>query len=382
VEELFVQKGIKSDKPPLSKNFKLHRIGMNTETCSVCTTVFNQEFNNQRFCSKTCRKSSYKERLSLGSNQKVAFPLVETIPLPSPASSAKLRITAVLDEISDEQLHSLAGIGPRYSESTLRKHVWVQKIYEAFSKRSNIDCWPLKGKNVTWFIRFLGLEVNYAIGSIEDVIIPSLKRIHRQSTGREVSTKLSKLISQALKHVKTSSARRKGSEGKDAAIYADIERIIEMTPVGLPTKPAEASLWLTAVSTGSRAVTCFHVNVGDIERVIRPLDNSARLLVQVKLRVTKGNPFWNHTVTLEGDPGYASSMNVVYWLQCHLRQTFGVDLLSHHTWQESVKAKKLWPWSKDGMRQLFKKRASLAGFPYHIFSFHSLRSGFLCSSLL
>lgn len=292
-----------------------------------------------------------------------------------------MRITNALSAISHERFVQMADTGARYSPSTLKKHDWVIKMYEAFSERASIDAWPLHGVNVAWFIRFLGLEAKYAVSSIEDVIMPSLKRLHIEHCNEAPSTEVVQYMSQALKDVKHSKAQLKGSEGKEPAIYPDVKRIIEATPHGVITKAEEACLWLLSLSTGARAVTCFNVNIGDIQNVIKK-PNSNCILIQVLFRVTKGNPAWNHMVTLEGHPSYNSSTNIAYWLQRHLKQAYSIDLLERAEWPLKVLSNKLFQWSKDSMRELFKTRAALAGFPHSLFSFHSLRSGFLCTSLL
>ena len=82
--------------------------------------------------------------------------------------------------------------------------------------------WPLNKVYVSGFICFLGLEAKYAVGSIEDVIIPSLKRLHIEKTHKSVSSKISQYISQALKDVKNSKCQLDQTEGRDAAIINDI----------------------------------------------------------------------------------------------------------------------------------------------------------------
>lgn len=43
---------------------------------------------------------------------------------------------------------------------------------------------------------------------------------------------------------------------------------------------------------------------------------------------------------------------------------------------------KLWNWSANAAREIFSDRVFRAGFEKNFFSFHSLRSGFLCSAIL
>lgn len=179
-----------------------------------------------------------------------------------------LRIDSALETLSDENFFALACTGPRYSDSTLKKHIWVNKLYLSFSERSGIVPFPLNARHAAWFIRMIGLEAGYAVGSIEDVIIPSLKRIHRERTGVDTSAEINASLTQALKDIKKSPSQRRNAVGKEPAITEDVERIIYLTPDGLPTKAEEASLWLTSVSTGARAVTCSNVKIGDIKRML------------------------------------------------------------------------------------------------------------------
>lgn len=135
-----------------------------------------------------------------------------------------------------------AGRGPRYSESTLKKHEWVTTIYKDFAEYVKVDMWPITADCAAWFVRVLGLEVKYAISSIEDVIIPSLKRLNRDKTGQAVDSDVARAFSVALADVKRSKDSNRGSDGKPPAILRDIRKIIRKTPPGLKTKAAEASL--------------------------------------------------------------------------------------------------------------------------------------------
>jgi hypothetical protein len=292
-----------------------------------------------------------------------------------------MRICSALEAANDDVFFALQTSGPRYCESTLRKHSWVIKLFEAFSCRSLIPAFPLNADSVGWFIRFIGIETRLAIGSIEDVIIPSLKRIHRERTGSDPSPAIVCCMSNALRDVRRSPSCRRGAGGKQPAIVSDVEHIVKCMPDGLPSKAGEASLFLTSVSTGARAITCDNLLVGDIKRFLFSED-SCKILLQIEFRVTKGNPKWDHEVTLEGDFTTCSPNNVVYWLELHLLRTFEISIQDIDFWREDVKIQKVWPWGRDSMRELFKSRAMKAGFPANLFSFHSMRAGFLCSALL
>jgi hypothetical protein len=292
------------------------------------------------------------------------------------------RAQQALKNITPARVNDLMSASPRYSESTLRKNQWVVKLYYGFCQTLECSPWPLTSSNSAGFVRFLGLEAKYAVGSVEDVVIPSLKRLHVVNTSLSVPADVHLALSQALRDVKNSKSSLRPALSKEPAISPDVEKIIERTPDGLPTKSTEASLWLVALSTGARAVTCHSVLIGDISNVYANPNLSGEFFVQLTYRVTKGNPNWNHVVTLEGDPSIKSNMNVVYWLNRHLMKSKGLELSHFQSWASSVKKEPLWPWSKDSMREIFTSRAIAAGFPKGIFSFHSLRAGFICSALL
>ncbi|MBM3456379.1 MAG: hypothetical protein FJX80_14785 [Bacteroidetes bacterium] len=90
----------------------------------------------------------------------------------------------------------------------------------------------------------------------------------------------------------------------------------------------------------------------------------------------------NHPIQIKEDLTVGKSLNFIYWLRCHLKsnglqlEDLGTERINYCSQQ------KLWHWSADGAREMFRDRAIMAGFEKGLFSFHSLRSGFLCSALL
>lgn len=137
-----------------------------------------------------------------------------------------MRIDASLENVTDEQLAGFAVEGPKYSESTLKNHLWVFKIYERYTQRLKIEMWPIQSECAGSFVRFLGLDVKYAIGTINDVIVPSLKRMNREHTGQAVADDVNQAFSIALSDIKKSKDSNKGGEGKEPIIYNDVKRII------------------------------------------------------------------------------------------------------------------------------------------------------------
>ncbi|KAK2964600.1 hypothetical protein BLNAU_517 [Blattamonas nauphoetae] len=78
-----------------------------------------------------------------------------------------------------------------------------------------------------------------------------------------------------------------------------------------------------------------------------------------------------------------SELNVVYWMERHLLQDFGVSLLCMENWKDITSLQiKLWYLGTDATTIRLRNRAYEAGYPLKYFGFHSLRSGFISSALL
>jgi hypothetical protein len=88
-------------------------------------------------------------------------------------------------------------------------------------------------------------------------------------------------------------------------------------------------------------------------------------LINHRQQVTKGNANWNHTVTLEGKLEDQSDTNFIYWFQLHLQKNFKLKLEDYNVWNLTAEQEnqKVWKWSKDSMRENFKSRCKLAGYP-------------------
>ena len=103
-------------------------------------------------------------------------------------------------------------------------------------------------------------------------------------------------------------------------------------------------------------------------------------VLRFNLRVTKGNANWNHSVQFVEDHTVHEDLNFFKWFRLLLLQK-GLDLESFKELGDR-REEKLFHWNAGGAREIFADRAKSAGFPPGLFSYHSLRSGFLCSALL
>ena len=166
-------------------------------------------------------------------------------------------------------------------------------------------------------------------------------------------------------------------------IVADVARIIENIPDSDPTGALDASLFIFSVSTGARAISCTSIRLRDIEAIV-PDTSSHSTLITINIPVGKGQPNWNHKVTLEGSFQKTKLLNFIYYLDKHLQNSFHFSLTEFQklSLPDTVLNSSLWGLSKDSMRHHLKVRAEAAGYPSKMIGFHSLRSGMLCSALL
>ena len=81
----------------------------------------------------------------------------------------------------------------------------------------------------------------------------------------------------AMRDVRRSKKIGLNKQGKDAAIAKDIKRIILLTPRTHVERSSEASAWLCALYTGTRALTIAAVLLGDIIGVANPDQTRASL---------------------------------------------------------------------------------------------------------
>jgi hypothetical protein len=253
-------------------------------------------------------------------------------------------------------------------------------MYRAWCEKARKPIFPYDGRNLNAWIKYLGSpRVGICVGSITDVIIPSLKRLHDlHNTGQKVSQEVSDYLKQAVNELKRDGVMQRE---KNPCTINDVEKIIENYPEGKIDKSAEASLYLFAVSTGCRAISCSNIQVNDIMRIDPTRDGS--ILISIKVRRTKGTCNWNHTVSLEGELDFECSTDFVFWLDQYFRDRFGCRLMEFAQNRNLVPGDVfLWPWKEDALNERLKRAAKFAGYPHVHFSFHSLRSGFLCSALL
>ena len=303
-------------------------------------------------------------------------------------SAAGTRLTladSALNRITDAELSELLSQKPEKPESARKKEVWVESLYAKFAARTKQPFKLSDAPNVAHlcaFVRFLALYARYALSGIKQVVIPALRHMiseHHPELDKPLAVEFACTVKELLRNPTV----RKAGTGKPPLCTFDVAEIIRRTPDTISSKEMEASLFLFALHTGSRALTCEHILLADLQQLELDEESGLACLV-INQRVTKGNPAWNHPVTVEGYIDKAHELDVIYHLNLHVKKSWNMDLISLVSMDESapLRKEKLWPLNRDTMRERLKTRLIQTGFPTHTWAFHSLRSGFICSSLL
>ena len=287
-----------------------------------------------------------------------------------------------LENIDDAQLSTYMQTGFLRPESVKKKMHWTESMYRAFCLRLNTQMFPLQGKIVGAFLHMLAIDCHYAITSLTNVIYPSLLHL-QQDAGFEADPAENAIIKSKLRSLQLDPHVKKEGKGKEPLCWFDVLELISRIPDSFGTKDMEASLFLFALQTGSRACTCGGITWGDIIHYEDDETSGASRIIILQ-RITKGNQNWNHKVKLEGFLNEPNNGDFIYFFERHTKKTLHKSIkdVAQGNIPEHLKREHVWNLSLDAMRERLKTRLIQAGFPANHFSFHSFRSGFICSSLL
>ena len=321
------------------------------------------------------QESLREERRSRSSSQESELLPIET----------HTRLDAALSQFTDESLQSFISTKVPRAESTLRKEAWVLSLYTPWCIRTHKrDPFPLESENVCAFLRFMAIHGGYALSGIKFIVVPALKHLHLDRF-QELDAHIRQDMSNTIRALSHDHRVTQSGAGKPPLCSFDVAELIHRIPDGLSFKAADASLFLFALHTGARAITCEAITYDDL--MYCETDEKTKLTRLVIMEtVTKGNDQYNHPVCIEGYLHQPHDLDAVFWLNQYVHDTTGKNL-------EYVCGKKedeefeyhkrpLWPLTRDSMRERLKKRLMEAGFPPGRWSFHSLRSGHICSCLL
>lgn len=290
-----------------------------------------------------------------------------------------------LRDIDDDDLLDFVNSPMQRPDTTREKEAWVLSLYRPFCLRLHqSEPFPLDSRIACAFLRFMAVKCHYALSGVKAVVFYALLNMERDRLQRNDPLVVHDMQT-TLRQLKHDKHVRRIGPSKEPLVYFDVAELISRIPDNLSTKASEASLFLFALHTGSRAITCLNITYGDI-KFVQQHEVTKLTRVVILQRVTKGVPHWDHPVCIEGYPHIPNPLDVVYWMQQHTLQETGLTLeqiaLRNSLSTDPLQQKPLWHYTKETMRSCLQKRLEQCAFPKHVFTFHGLRSGFLTSCLL
>ncbi|KAH7816076.1 uncharacterized protein MONOS_13507 [Monocercomonoides exilis] len=302
------------------------------------------------------------------------------------------KFSVALRTFSKETFEPYLKTGLPISKDKKKTHAWVYAMFVSFCRKFKHEPWPLNMDAVYGFIKLLGAAVGYSIKSLRDSVLPSLYYISWYRTKEIVTQEVRKMALLAIAEIQFQRDQLFDNDEleefqcvtkhKEPLIVRDLDRILSCIPDWNVEKPREASLFLFALATGARSLTCSRIRLRDIVRVFSK-GGSSFVKVTINLACGKGIRNDDHCVTVEGDIKEKNNLNVIWWLEEYLVIQYGLTLTTFDTWNlGELGSHFLWGMRKGAMRARLQKRAKQAGYPEQMFGFHSFRSGFICSALL
>lgn len=225
--------------------------------------------------------------------------------------------------------------------------------------------------------------------------MPSLRRLNESKTGDGfITDKLRREINQVIKELRrTMDKDLIHPQGKEPCLLVDLINVLEAIPDTHPDREGFCAATLISVYTGGRVGAISNIKIRDINSLITLADDAPypKYACTIELTSRKAPQSARHSVTVDGhiaspESGETDFCDPVYWIARHLKTKFNLDLLD---FQRASFRKEhlnddrlLFPWDKDALSIKMREFSERAGFEDKTFSFHSLRSGFLCSALM
>lgn len=291
----------------------------------------------------------------------------------------------ILTEKEKEDLLLYVDKGPDFSNSIKEQNEKILEEYLFFCKQMNFTPFPLDKKNSVGFLHFLGETKTYNISSIHNVVYYALLRLNLIISESPVSEEADTYMKCEIEALYKNPKVKQSSEGMTPIIISDLKIIINNIPDIDPEKPKIASMFLFALSTGSRASTVRGVKLCHLLYYYNRNDKYGNWAISIKQEIIKSKNIKNKSAVISGKPGYYDPLNFIYWLEEYLKKQFKTnikDLVEYNIKNPEVRQEYLWPMSTKSMSACLKRRTEKAGLKLKKVGMHSLRSGFLSSAIL
>ena len=287
-----------------------------------------------------------------------------------------------LTEAEKAALLAEANKPPSYSASLERQNEKILRIYQAFVKEMGaFDAFPLSPISAVSFLVWLAKSGCYCAKSIDYVAWPALCRLNILQTQQHVCQYVESCARAKIAQIYRDPSVKKSGPGMTPLIVDDVSRIVAAMPKQASRTSMLASLFLFAMSTGCRGDSCSHVRLCDFFCCRENPDGC--LLVGVRIIKLKSRPGESIELTIAGYPQKESPVDVVYWINKYLLESFDISLRALCEGESSGDRflQRVWNLTTDAMTRALKVCLEDAGFSSKGFGFHSFRSGFLSDVL-
>lgn len=291
----------------------------------------------------------------------------------------------ILSEKEKEDLLEYAKKGPNFSDSIKKQNRKVLELYKKFCKEMKLIPFPVTAITSVSFIHHLAKSGRYCVGTLDKIICYTLLRLNLIITHKPIDTYTTARMRSEIMSISKDKTVKQCSDGMTPLIVDDLRLIIERIPDIDPQKPKLASMFLFALSTGSRASTVAGIRLCHFKNYYNRQDAFGNFALTIQQEIRKSKKPNYKTVTISGVPNQKDSVNVIYWLEVYLKKSFNItisELVNYNRIKPNEKQDLLWPLKPDAMTQTLKRRAKYAGLNIEKIGMHSLRSGFLASAIL
>ena len=276
-----------------------------------------------------------------------------------PPNMRATKFDLALATTTTERLSELINMTSFRAPSTKLKEAWAMRMYAGWCERTNHKPYfPVEDRNLSGFIRFLAIDCGYALKGIAQIVIPAIRHLQLDQH-HELSESTKFHVTKTVKELTHHPDVVIEAEGKQPLCFFDVALLISRIPKNWPTRLQDASLFLFALHTGARAITCSAVRFADILRAKRDPVNPAVLRVVVRERVTKGNPHSNHCVCIEGYPEIEHPLDAVFYLNKYVMSKGypPLEAIVQRTHEGNrFDDLQIWPLHMDAMTERLKSR--------------------------
>ena len=335
---------------------------------------------------------------------------LDPLPLPPPPPLIPMRFfrnrfqnLQVPKELEDGLESDATGLAARFSASTENKMRLAFKVWSEVCANRGWDATEkdVSDERILTFVYVClhkDFSVKYGLYSFRDVYVPMLFRFFDKEGYRyseAVKDRVKQKIASMVKNGEVSQEQIPREKGAEPITSFDLQYIASVYPIGCRDRAQIMAWCAVGLNTGARGVSMESAMWEDVTIATPVAARPDYKQITLVWRKTKGDPSWNHPVTLEGSISDYRGSNAVYWLSELVKHRlcgffgnadevkFDQSLIKNGTLSGQVfEAADGSPAVKSTISGRLGTVGIYCGYPAGMLSNHGLRAGFLCESLL